>query len=106
NDAARGHEKIFERAHRAAVSQAAGFVRDLLERTVLIARLALFDQITIFQNTASVEKQLNLVSASDDSDLLEVTQRNRVAAERVHAESNVSASDVHDGLLEDRRQLL
>src|SRR5262247_143698 len=47
NDATRGYEKVFERAHRAAVSQAAGFINDLLERAVLIARLALFDQITI-----------------------------------------------------------
>src|SRR5262245_1126127 len=47
NDTAHRYEEIFEGAHRAAVGQCTGLVNDLLKGTVLIAWLALFDQIAV-----------------------------------------------------------
>src|SRR2546428_9799073 len=81
-------------------------MNDFLNRAILIASLALFDQITVLENPAGVEKKGSLVSAGDGFDRFEILQRHGMAAARVHAKLDVNARDFLSVLAENSLQFV
>ena len=103
---ARRYEQVFQRAHGQAVGQRTSFVNDFPDRAALIARLSLFDEIAILENSAAVDKQRNLPGDSHGFSGLQIAQRDRMTAARIHAEFDVNTADLLPLFLENRFQLV
>ena len=71
-------------AHRAAVGVGADFLKDFRDVLLSVARLALLDEIGVFDGAGSVENDANAVLLRQCADVAEVGHRDRLAARHVH----------------------